>query len=277
MTMRRSSQELFWRCGRSRSRSVKPWRCDGFTIVELLVVIAVISLIVGLLVPAMSSARATSRSAKCQLNLKQMAIAAQNYAAIYDAWPAAIRYENKNGVFQRVAWDWVTTFSNQVVSPGPLWAFTDNPDEVQQCPDCNLASTFGGDPFTGYNYNTTYIGAEAPFPLTGWKSIRKGVPPHACARSSSCAMFGDGAWKGGANKFMRAPLNSEHQSLGIIYSGGQAFRHARWSNVAFVDGHVGSLNKPHAGALATPANLDQKMDYPRNGFLSDDDRLYDPR
>jgi len=249
----------------------------GFSIVEVLVVIAVIALVIGLLAPAMAGARAGSRSMKCQANLKQLAVASQNYAAIYDAWPAAIRYDSVNGAFRRVSWDWVTTFSNQVISPGPLWSFTDHPDDVQQCPDCSLASTFGGDPFTGYNYNTTYIGAEATFPLTGWKKIRAGVPPHACSRSSTCAMFGDGAWKGGANKFMRAPLNSEHQSLGIIYAGGQAFRHTGWTNIAFVDGHVGAMNKPCQGQLATPTNLQQKMDFPRNGFLSDDDRLYDPR
>src|SRR5881397_2945226 len=72
----------------------------GFSIVELIVVIAVVSMLIGILAPALSSVRASARSGRCQGNLKQMAIAAQNYAAIYDAWPAAIRYENPHGVFQ---------------------------------------------------------------------------------------------------------------------------------------------------------------------------------
>ena len=252
-------------------------RRPAFTITELLVVIAIGGMMIGLLVPAFASVAEGSRSARCQANLRQMAIAAQNYAAAFDAYPAAIRYENVNGVFERIAWDWVTTFSNQLISPGPLWAFTDNPGEVQQCPDCNSHSTFGGDPFTGYNYNTSHIGAEAPFPMTGWDAVRHGVPPHACARASQCAMFGDGGWKGGANKFMRGPANSEGLPLSAIYSGGQAFRHRSSTNLAFIDGHIGAMKNPCKGSLATPENLSQLMDFPNNGFLSENDRMYDPR
>lgn len=252
-------------------------RRAAFTITELLVVIAVTSAVVGLLVPALSSVSAGGRLGRCQSNLRQMSIAAQSYAAAFDAYPAAIRYESVNGVFQRIAWDWVTTFSNQLISPGPLWGFTDHPGEVQQCPDCNAPSTFGGDPFTGYNYNTSFIGAEAPFPLTGWDAVRHGVPPHACARASQCAMFGDGGWKGGANKFMRGPKNSEGLPLNVIYGGGQAFRHRSCTNIAFIDGHVSAAQTPYQGKLATPANLNQIMDFPNNGFLSQNDWMYDPR
>lgn len=251
----------------------------AFTITELLVTSAVISLLVGLLVPALRSAASGNRSLHCQTNIRQMAIAATNYSAMYDAFPAAIRYENHSGTMRRVAWDWVTTFNGQLISPGPLWAFTDHPGEVQQCPDFAGDSNFGGDPYTGYNYNTTYIGGEGFFPSLGWDNFRKGVPPHACSRASTCAMFGDGGKKGGANKFMRAPMRSEGLavSLDSIYSGGQAFRHSHATNIAFVDGHVGSSNTPHQGHLATPSNLNNVMDFPNNGFLSDDDRMYDPR
>ena len=265
------------RAFRSRKRLPRAPTRPAFSLIEALVVIAIISILLGLLAPAMSRAKSASRSAKCLGNLKQMAIAAQNYAAIYDAWPTAIRYEVQQGVFKQIAWDWVTGGGSQLISPGPLWAFSTNPDEVQQCPDCNLSSTFGADPYTGYNYNATYLGGGATFPLTGWAPVRKGVPPHACARSSTCAMFGDGAWKGGANKFMRAPLNSEGELLSAIYAGGQAFRHAGWTNIAFIDGHTGSANRPCKGKLATLANLQQYMAYPANGFLSEDDRAYDPR
>lgn len=265
------------RAARQHRRSGTKLRPHGASIVELLTVIAIIGLVVGLLFPALSGARASSRSLKCQANLRQMAIAATNYAAAWDAFPAAIRYEQRNGELHRIAWDWVTTFSNQVVSPGPLWAFTDNPGEVQQCPDFTGSATFGGDPFTGYNYNTSFIGGEAPFPTTGWVHVRRGVPPHACSRASRCAMFGDGGWKSGANKFMRAPANSENAPWSVIYSGGQAFRHGHSTNIAFIDGHVGASERPRKGRHATDALLQQSMDFPRNGFLSDDDAAYDPR
>jgi prepilin-type N-terminal cleavage/methylation domain-containing protein/prepilin-type processing-associated H-X9-DG protein len=245
----------------------------AFTIVEVLVTVAVIAILVGLLTPAISRAGQGSRSIKCQSNLKQMAVAAQGYAAVYDNWPVAIRYASVGGVQHRLAWDWVTTATGQLVSPGLLWNFADNPDDVQQCPEFHGPSTFSGDPQTGYNYNTTYIGAE----ISQTGHVRRGTPPHTCSRSSSCVMFGDGGWKDGANKFMRAPLRSEGLTLPMLglYSGGQAFRQAGHTNVAFVDGHIGTLNRAHEGNLATSSLLNQ-MDYPRNGFLSDDDSMYKP-
>ncbi len=65
----------------------------GFTLVELLVVITIIGILIGLLLPAVQSARESGRMAQCRNNLHQIGL-------------AMIYHESDHGTFPAGGWGW---------------------------------------------------------------------------------------------------------------------------------------------------------------------------
>ena len=59
----------------------------GFTLIEFLVVIAIIAVLIALLLPTVQAAREAARRAQCMNNLKQIALAIRNYESANDRFP----------------------------------------------------------------------------------------------------------------------------------------------------------------------------------------------
>ena len=147
-------------------------------------------------------------------------------------------------------------------------------EKIHQCPSFKGAANWADDPYTGYNYNTSYIGGSA--------AVRDGraVPGTVVMSSkvnevkkpSECAIFGDGQWVDGANKFMRSPFSGKlDEGFFGRYAGTQGYRHLGKTNVAFCDGSVRSVR----GCFVETHPVEKENIAPGTGFLSPDNSAYD--
>lgn len=91
-------------------------RKPAFTLVELLVVIAVIGILIGLLLPAVQAAREAARRLSCVNNLKQISLAVINYHDQMRRFPSGyIRQSNDpNADRFKTGWGWGAAIQGQL-------------------------------------------------------------------------------------------------------------------------------------------------------------------
>jgi len=229
---------------------------SAFTLVELLTTAAIVALLLGILLPALGRARDASERVVCLSNLRQMHLACAGYR------------ESNRGRFPIAYWfdagasyTWeITTLADGTHVPGLLWAGRGSM-KIQQCPSFDGPDAWSNAPFTGYNYNTSYLGRGQLEDIPEPARLSDVTTP------ATCAAFGDGGFAGGANKFMRSPDPAPGDaSFDERHAGAQAFRHLQTTNALFVDGHGETFADRHAAGRPRVAD--------GTGFLSQDNRLY---
>jgi prepilin-type N-terminal cleavage/methylation domain-containing protein/prepilin-type processing-associated H-X9-DG protein len=165
-------------------------RTRGFTLVELLVVIAIIGILVGLLLPAVQAAREAARRSGCINNLRQEALAMQNYESAKKTLPPGL-HECCWGTWQVAILPYLEEtalragYVNLGGPRGSLWYYDGaNANVVSKriavatCPSDKISSPFSfGALMTKHNYVVNFGNTGLQFtlyeivPEGGWTQV----------------------------------------------------------------------------------------------------------
>ncbi|MEM6553937.1 MAG: DUF1559 domain-containing protein [Planctomycetota bacterium] len=256
----------------------------AFTLIELLVVISIISLLIGILLPVLGSARESARSVQCLSRIRQIGQATYMYAADYDdALPPHNTVDPSledplfPGAGANLAWCWaqiagdpefafkngsVSRYLQDITTMAGCPSWETPPDAIDWGLTTPFFSSFALPLVVHYGYNGRMLGLNQGGGI--WKPYRI----DQILKPSKTILYTDSGslpseW-GGVNNGSVWPQwelqPAANDSLGRVTAGNHVHgRHhgGESANVAWADGHASStkINEAYASADRQALNL----------------------
>jgi prepilin-type processing-associated H-X9-DG protein len=199
------------------------FRASGFTLVKLLVIVAVIALLLAMLLPVLSRAGEKGRASSCVSNLRQIGIALAAYAD-----ESAERYPFAAG---ELAWDSLDPLSGSHCWMQQLTRYVGN-RKTYRCPSDDISE---------FSY---FLSARAAYIAAGnWRAStdRRGI-----TQASAFVLAGDTFSSVASNLTTFASFDCDKDDYSQNCVGGplngspwkEWRRHSGGQNILFTDGHV---------------------------------------
>lgn len=215
----------------------------AFTLVEILVVIAVIGLLLALLLPAIQMARSAGRRVQCKNNVRQNVLAVHQYHDVQLVLPPAFL---NTGVTWFGKIDWSTNKVDE--TQGFLAPYIEGNKAVFACPDKlnpQIEVLYGG-VSGGYGYNQN-LGCTN---YSNWPTIYddiRNLASFSAGTSNTVVMtdsarvqlpFGSTPLKVTENWYIQGPDDYQYYT-----APGSHFRHNSMTVTGYLDGHVATLQE----------------------------------
>ena len=234
---------------------------NHFTLIELLVVIAIIAILAAMLLPALSSARASGRTAVCRSNVRQLGLAHLLYIENNNDWCVPGYLDSS---WQLI---WCGKNINGKIEPqGGIMDYMAESQTAKSCPELSQVldeNDIYNKGNGGYGYNISYIGNTPEH----YSAPNKSAHISSIANPDDTIAFADSLYMQNNGKF------TEMYSItapGMAYSPDMNFRHSQHAVAGWLDGHVTteklsfSLNdnykKHNLGWFGNPDDDDKHFD-----------------
>ena len=242
------------------SKKNNSFQCTGmklwsFTLIALLVVIAIIAILAGMLLPALNNARAKGKSSNCVNNLKQLGLYSLSYSNEYNSYlpgPANSFY-GSTAIYPY-------TWNNCLYEAGYLSGRNQDVCKTLLCPGGNTENEKGdgknniGWYYTGYGFTT---GSSYTY---NFFVTREGGKAVAATSGGSKVYHHIGTSKDPTGTGLYLENSASHGSYTSTSSTTSSasalkYRHSLMTNCVFLDGSVAALRKNHLLVTGLDASL----------------------